>query len=203
MLASLSLRDRRTLIVGVAVCATIAFGGRIAPAWRSWQAAAQTRRMTATLELERGREAVVLRDALARAVERSTRSLAGMDTMLIQASSPAEGAAQLASMVGATADDAHVQVGALQIRYDSVARGGLASATIRLSATGDVRGLAALLRGVEAGTPLVIVRELSVSPSDPVGTDEREEQLHVELTVESLARVAPRTTVLGRTGAPQ
>ena len=204
MFGSLSPRDRRTLIVGVTSCVSIAFGGRIAPAWRAWQTDAQTRRMTAMQELERSREALALQEALARAVARSAYVLAAMDTTLIRASSPAEGAAQLASMVGITADESQVQVGALQIRYDTLARGGLSSATVRLSATGDVKGLAALLRGVESGTPLVIVRDLSVTPGDPLGPDEREEQLHVELTVESLARIASSPAVVGaspRSGA--
>jgi len=191
MRPSVSPRDRRTLAGGLALCMTIALGGRIAPAWRSWQDDAHTRRAAATAELQRSREALALQAALTRAVARSSASLAALDTTLIQSSSPADAAAQLASMVGITADDAHLQVGALQIRYDSVARGELVTASVRLSATGDVRGLAALLRGIEVGTPLVVVRDLSVAQGDLSSPDERAEQLHIDLTVESLARVSP------------
>jgi hypothetical protein len=146
--------------------------------------------VTATLELERSREALGLHAALARAVQRSSRSLSALDTMLIQSSSPADAAAQLASIVGATADDARVQVGALQIKYDTTAKNALVSASVRLSATSDIRGLAAVLSGIESGAPLVVVRELSVTQSDPSITDDRPEQLHFELTVESLARIS-------------
>ena len=104
-------------------------------------------------------------------------------------SSPASAAAELASLVESLADSARIKIGYLQLKADSGSKAPITAISVRLNGLADVGGLAALLRAVEGNNRPMIVRELSVVPADPAGSDTRPEVLRVDLLVEGLARV--------------
>ena len=189
MTLDLSPRDRRTLIVGALVLLPLLLGGKALPAALEWQqrqmadAALMVRKV---VELRASRRSLpALRDTL---IARRAR-LASVDSLLVTGISPASAAAELASLVESLADSARIKIGYLQLKADSGSKGPITAISVRLNGLADVGGLAALLRAVEGNNRPMIVRELSVVPADPAGSDTRPEVLRVDLLVEGLARV--------------
>ena len=200
------MRDRRVLIVGATVVATLLILARGLPAWRTWVRDARAKAAESAGVAEHAaalvRVAGPMRDSL---VARNARYLALAPTLLAGRSSAAAGAT-LASVVSGAATEAGVKLGAVQIRTTAatspsvgagVGRGSAAVSKAQSSAflrvrvqsdvIGDVRGLTRLLLALERGPLRLVVRELSVTQSDPVGAADRPETLRAELTVEGLA----------------
>lgn len=185
---AMSARDRRTLIAGVAVMLSIVLIGRGLPALQRWQsdreaAALQSMRMVA-IAFRSIRQLPMLR----RSVAARVRRLSLADSTLLHGDSPAAAAAELASVLSDIADENDVEVAALSMHADSGFRSDFARASVRLSGTTDVQGLAAMLHDIEAGSHLLAVRELVVGQPDAGAPDTRPEALHVELLIDGLAR---------------
>jgi hypothetical protein len=118
-------------------------------------------------------------------------NLAALDSATLSGASSASIAADLASLLDDIAATAGVKIASMQLRADSAPPRSLASVGVRLTGTTDVSGLAELLRLTEVADTMLVVRELSVSQPDPVAPRTRPEALHVELLVETLARITP------------
>ena len=190
-----SARDRRTALFGiVAVGALIGFS-RGLPALREWERArvSEASDLAAKASLARAHAHMlgVMRDSLAARKER----LATVDSAMLSGTSAAAVAADLAATLDQIATSSHVKVTSMQLRADSAAPGALTRVAVRVSGTTDVAGLAAFLRAVEANDALLVVRELTVSQSEPAAPASKPEALHVDVVVEALARIlAARAT---------
>lgn len=186
---AISRRDQRTLGVGAFTIAVLIVVSRGIPAIRTWDAervreARETASQLASIRIGR-QKASALRDSLA---ARRAR-LASIDSTLGTGTSTSAVAAALASTLEELSDRNAIKVTALQIRADSVARGGLARVEVRLSGITDVTGLAGFLAAVEAGPTPVVVRELDVSQPEPAAADNKPEALRIDVLVSGIGLV--------------
>jgi len=186
---AISRRDQRTLGVGAFTIAMLMVVSRGIPAIRTWDAervreARETATQLASILTGR-RQASALRDSL---VARRAR-LASIDSTLGAGTSTSAVAAALASTLEDLSDRNAIKVTALQIRADSVARGGMARVEVRLSGITDVTGLAGFLAAVEAGPTPLVVRELDVSQPEPTAADNKPEALRIDVLVSGVGLV--------------
>lgn len=186
----LSTRDGRTAIAGITTVASLILVSRGLPALRSWERSqlagasdVVARASSARITL---RALPSLRDSLAR----RQRDLASLDSAMFTRASPVAAVADLAAMLDGMAASAGVKIATLQLRADSAPKRSIARIGVRVTGTTDVAGLAELLRLTDTTDTLLVVRELSVSQPEPSAPRTRPEALHVELLVESMARIA-------------
>jgi hypothetical protein len=188
-----SQRDRRTLAIGAGTIVLLVVLARGVPALRTWESA-RLREADATMQ-----DVAVLRAGLATlpALRDSLRArlarLASLDTAMLHGSSPAALSATVAAVIETIADDNSLKITALQLRSDSQAVDGLASAEIRLTGITDVEGLAGFLRAVEGGRQPLVVRELAVTQPDAAADAAKPEALHVELLVRAIGSIDSAT----------
>lgn len=185
----ISRRDQRTLGVGVVTIALLMVVARGIPAVRAWEAdrlreAIETATQLTSIRVGR-RQLSAHRDSL---VARRAR-LASVDSTLLSGASTSAVAAALASSLEDLSDHNAIKVTSLQIRADSVARGGMTRVDVRLSGIADVVGLAGLLQEIEAGAMPLVVRELDVSQPEPTAADNKPEALHIDVLVSGVGLV--------------
>jgi hypothetical protein len=185
----LSHRDRRTLILGLCVVGTLLTVARGAPALRSWEGTQTSEAQSATQRLAALRGGMRLLPRLRDSLRARRARLAALDSSLLIGATPAAIAAQLASVLEDLADDNALKVTAMQLRADTVATAGLARVEVRVTGITDIIGLAGLLRAIESDETPLVVRDLSVSQPEPVGSDARAEALRVDLLVASIGTI--------------
>jgi hypothetical protein len=188
---SMSARDRRTLVIGGSVVGSLLAIGRGGPALLEWQASQRGSAQELGVELNAARAARAGLSRLRDSLGAQRARVAELDSTMLGAETASAAAAQLASTLEDLADDAHVKVGALQLRADSASASPVTEVAVRLTAVADVYGLLALMRSIEGGDLLLTIRELSVSQPDPGAPDGKPETLRVDMTVGGLARLAP------------
>lgn len=185
-----SARDRKTLIGGLLAVATIATAGRAVPRWRAWDEQARTTAADLTGEVSaletQLRQLPALRDSARVRVARADTARG----RLVKGATVGAAGADLATLVSDVADDLGIKVSAVQIRPDTLFRGGYARVAVSLTAAGDVTHLADLLTALESSESLLAVRELTVTPADVLLPDGRPETIRFQLLVEALAAKA-------------
>jgi len=191
----LSAKDRRTAVVGAVVVGSLIGFSRGLPALREWEKTrvADAEELTAKASSARANVRMLrtMRDSLSARKQR----LAAMASVMLSGTSAAAAAADLASSLDEIATSSRVKIISMQLRADSAATGALTKIAVRVSGTTDVTGLAAFLRAVEANDSPFVVRELTVSQSDPAAPASKPEALHIDAVVEALARIlAARAT---------
>ena len=192
MSPQLGRRDRRTLVIGVATVSALIGLSRGLPALRAWMRdrAAQARAAAEQLAaVESGiRRLPALRESL---LVRRAR-LAALDSVIPAESTPAGVAAVVASILEGIADENDVKLATLQLRADTVVRAGRVRVSVRVGGVADVTGLAGLLQAIEAGETPLVVRDLSVSQTEPAAPDSKPEALRFDMSVAGLGRIAAR-----------
>ena len=188
---TLSSRDTRVLVAGVGVVFAILLVGRALPALARLTDERRQRAALALSEVERiassRRNAARTRKALARL----RPQLAAWDSALVVEGEPGTASARLAELLGEGAESAEARLGAVQLSADTVAIGGaLMRARVRANVTGDLMSIALFIESIEAGPPLVAVRELSIAPSQAGTVPGQSETLQAEVWVEGLFRRA-------------
>lgn len=185
-----SARDRRTAIVGVVVVGSLIGLARGLPALADWEKSRVAAANDAAARVSSARMSVrmlaVLRDSLGS----RGRQLAAIDSAMIVGVSPAAVAADLAQALDGIAASTRFKVIAMQLRPDSAPAGSISRVAVRVTGTTDATGLAAFLRAVEGGDTPLVVRELLVSQPEPAASANKPESLHVDVLVETLARIA-------------
>lgn len=181
-----SRRDRRTIAIGIALIGGLLCWKRGWPAWRSWtanrvEAASEVRAQLAAIEAS-----VAGAEAVRESLDARRARLLDLGPQLLDGESPASGAATLAAFLSGAAVESRLELGALQLAADAARAGAFAQVSVRASATGDVRGVAAFLAHVERGPLLLAVRELSVDQADPAGAPDRPEALRMSIRVNGL-----------------
>ena len=187
----LAERDRRTLLLGVASVVAILALGRGIPALRRWESAhvAEAAEMRELLRERQSGAASMphLRDS---AAVRSAR-LTALRRQLISAATVEAATAVLAARIERMAAEAAVEVLTTTLRPDSAMHGGFARVAVRMSADGDVDGLADLLFALESDVRMLTVSDLTVSQPDPSAPDNSAEVLRIELSVIAVAQIIP------------
>lgn len=186
---ALTNRDRRTLGVGALAISVMLLGSRGLPALRAWSADRLERARAAADELASARATIAVLPALRDSVRARRDRLALLDSALLSGSTPAAIGAMLASVVERIASENAMKVTALQLRADSVAVASLARAEVRVTAIGDVVGLAGFLAEVDGGAMYLVARDVSVSQPEPAASDARPEMLHVDVTIAGIGTV--------------
>lgn len=184
---SMSPRDRRTLLAGIGIIGGIIGLSRGVPQWREWDENARMEAANVVGELANAHERLVLLPAIRDSARARRARLEKSASRLLVAETSGIAGAMLATKVTDIADELGLKVSAIQIRADSVFRSAHARVAVRLTASGDVQHLTDLLSALESPTELLAVRELSVSPTDPVLPDGRPETLRFQVLVEGLA----------------
>ena len=192
ILRSWTSRDRTVLLAGGSAIALM-LGTRIAvPKAIDW---VSVRRADATSVLRRSALLAdeqhlygPTRDSLA---ARRIR-FAVFDSALIAASSVPEAGAALAGLLADLADQESVRIVSMQVRPDSASATRVTRVAVRATGVADVAGLTALLRDIDDGAALMVVRELAVTQAEPAQADAKPETLRFEVLVEALAVIQPR-----------
>jgi len=187
MLASLSPRERRTVIGGGVLLGVAVVCLRIGPLWWQWTGTSRAEAAVAVAELADARASVVAlsssRDSLA---ARNARYLALAPAILAGRTPGAVGAA-LASAVFGAAAGAGMEVGAITIRPDTSRASFFTRPSVRGDARGDIAGLTRFLVALERGPLILVLRQLSVSQPDAGAPADHAESLRVEFVVEAIA----------------
>lgn len=189
MILGISPQDRRTLLAGATAVVLIIGGSRLASRALAWSAGA--RASAASLVSELANEVASIRtlplthDSL---VARDVR-LMSLDSALIDGGSPPLAGASLAELISDLADSAKVQIGNLQVRTDSAARGTFIPVQVQASVNGELAGVMTFLSRLETGPELMAVRELSLTASlDQTASPAKRESIRADFLVEALAR---------------
>jgi hypothetical protein len=191
----LSARDRRTLMVGSCAIASLVVVARGIPALRSWDAERTAEAYSTARQLASLQDGLEMLPTLRDSVRARQARLHALESGLLFGASASAIAANLASELEDLADDNAVKVTALQLRADTVATAGLARVDVRITGVADIYGLAGFLRAAESDSALLVVRDLSVSQSDPTAADGKPEALRMDMLVAAIGTIKNKTTV--------
>jgi hypothetical protein len=183
----ISARERRTLTLGALLIGGLVAASWGVPSWLAWQRQARASAVELRAEVVRAEASLAALPQTLDSLEQRRQRFISLAPMLVGGDSPAAAAAALASLLSGAAAQAHVRLGATQVYVDSAYSGVFTRVGVRGDATGDIRGVAALLSELEQGPKLLIIRGLSISQSEPGATADRPEALRVEFAVEGLA----------------
>lgn len=186
-----SEHDRRVLLVGILLVGAIA-SLRLVPSYVRAAHALRARADLARVQVLEQRTLASQAPALSRAAAQVQGRLLAFAPAFVSGDTPPTASAALASHVSSVARSAGVALGTLDVRADSDTSD-IGQVMLRGEATADVRALTTFLAALEAGAPVLDVRELSVSQPAPGGPDNQVEALHVGFTVRALAHYRPRT----------
>jgi hypothetical protein len=185
--AVVSARERRTLVRGISLLALGLLVARGLPEARRWEAAARAsaaRRMAEAARLEAAIAALpATRDS---AAARRSR-LVALAPRVLEGSSTASAGASLAAMIAGAAARAEVQLGSLEVQYDSAAAGPFALVRVRADASGPLSGILRMLAILEGGPELVRIPEWSITQPVVGGAMDQPEQLRLELVAEGIS----------------
>lgn len=184
---SASRRERRVLVVGVAVIAGLIASSRGLPAWRAWQRDAIVSAAELAGEVARAEASVGALQATVDSLEARKERFVALAPLLVGVEPPAAAAGALAALVSGAAQSAGVRVSSIQVGRDSADGAVVRRISVRAELEGDIRGVAALLETLERGPTLLAVRELSITQPDPAAPADRPETLRVQLLVEGLS----------------
>jgi len=181
-------RERRVLVFGAVVTASILVVGRGVPVWRSWTTDTRASARELRQEVVRARADVAGAKVSVATLAARQATLESVAPAFLEGSSPNAASANLATSLSRMAEGAGVRVVSISARVDSSQRASV-RAVASLTAVGDVRGLTRLLVATERGPLLLSITGLSVAQADVAAGDDRQEALRIEMTVEGL--VAP------------
>ena len=178
---TLSSGDRRALSAGAIVIGCLVLMGAGVPRYRQWSADARETARAAAVEL-----------AGTRALEREARSIddatahtrdarQAVDSLLLGGASPSSASIELADLISGASEGAGSRVSSIRLDYDSL-RAPLARVTAHATITGDVEAVAVFLEAIEAGAPLLAVREWAIASTTPA--NEQRESLRLDVVVE-------------------
>lgn len=185
----LSARDRRTIQISVLVLLVGLIVVKGAPAWlnlvRNTQASAQR----SVLQLELARSSYLEAPAISAIADSAAEAYFNLYPALLKGNTPAQATAALVGMVTEAASMAGMRIGTVQLTADSItSQNQIYRVRVRADATTDIHGLTAFLNIIESsGKPLISVKELTVSQSNPLAAPSNAENFRVSFTVEALA----------------
>lgn len=187
MRIGISSREKKVLAGGVTMIALLLFLSRGLPAWKSWHDEAMQSAREMTEEAARADGAVRALPAILDSLERRKDRFVKLAPVFVGIEPPASAAGTLASLLSGIAHSANVTLGTLRIGSDSASGKVVSRLAVRAEAIGDIRGITTLLLELERRTPILAIRELTISQPEPAAPSTQPEALRVELLVEGLA----------------
>jgi type II secretory pathway component PulM len=193
MTSSLSPRERRTVVLGGGAILLVLLLFKVFPAWRRWDEGVRASAAELVAEAASSEAGVRTLSAAVDSAEARQARLAWLGPLVLDGESPAAAGAALAGLVSAAATGAGVHLSAVQVRSDAVRASTFVRVSVRADATGDLGGVTRMLEALERGPELLAVREIALTQPDAGGASDRPESLRLEVVVEGLALVTPRS----------
>ena len=190
MIGAISARNRRTLGIGAAIIASMVGMSLGVPRYRDWRAGALTDAARETAALARVEASIARLTRTTAALTSARRELSVLDSLLLPGTSVSAAGTALAAAISEAAEGAEAQLGSIQVRRDSTGRTRLTRIAARASVSGDVESLALFLESLEAGPPLLAVREWSISGGSPTIAATQPMALRMDVLVEGIARTS-------------
>jgi hypothetical protein len=189
-------RDRRALIWGAAVVAVGLIAGRGIPAVRRLYAIERADATRAERRLADARATIASAQARAESTGALGKRWTEIQDRSFNAPTANVLAADVASYISRLSKTLSVELTSIQVRPDSASAGGARAARGKVSARGDVRGVASLLAALESGRRLFRIQSLTITQGDPVAGPETPERLAVELSFSTVALEGARSTAV-------
>ncbi len=187
--AGMPRRDRRALVLGLAIVAVALAVVRIVPGLVRTAAVLRERAATARSAVQSAREAIAAGPTMRESLAVRGQRLAGWAPRLLGGSSTAEAQAELAAWLSGSAAVHNVRV----LRQDVGADSSVSlfqRLTQRVEAEGDISGVVGWLGAIESDQRLAQVASMRVNALDPAASGA--ERLHVELVIHAWAIVRER-----------
>jgi hypothetical protein len=177
------------------VASAMAFRG--IPAWRAWVHNTSVRADAATSRMNIARQEIAQAAHTSRMADSVGERYLALRPTLLAGETPAQASAAFASYISETAAMAGVRLGTVQLNVDtSRANTEIYRIGARVDGSGDIRGITTWLEALESGnTPLVAVRTLVISQTDPAAPANRPELLRTTLDIEGIARRDPDSSI--------
>ena len=178
-------RDRRALMLGGVLVLVAVLGLRVVP-WTAGRAFAEHAELEQrALALGRAREELRALPALRDSTRILTAALVALARQVLSGGTATEAGADLSGRVNLLVSRAPGKVERLELLAtpDSTGWGRLGRTRVHALIETDVRGLLALLRGLETGDEVLTLEELRVVATDPAVSERFPELLKVEVTV--------------------
>lgn len=188
----MSSRDRRALLIGAACIAALVVTLRGLPAWYGWRAEARSEAVEVMSRAARTQAVLRAFPETFDTLQARTGRVVDLAPALLIGDTPEEAALILRVAVTYPARAASVRLDQVETRIIAADSQPLPRLFLDARGTGDVRGLAALLRGLEQGPTMIAVRRLVVAPHNVHTPADQVELLSIEFTVESLALAGKR-----------
>jgi hypothetical protein len=174
VIAGVRTSPSRTLIAGGLTVLSILLIGRGVPAWRSWVRDTRATAQELGHEVERARLVLARRSASSTALRQHAAALDSARSLLLDATTPATAAAELAALLSRAGEEASVRVVRVEVAADT-------------APSMLIQGLADFLWAIEGGPHLLRVRSLSVNQPEPAAGPDRAEALRFEVVVDARA----------------
>ncbi|HEY2025513.1 MAG TPA: GspMb/PilO family protein [Gemmatimonadaceae bacterium] len=175
--------------MGVGAVALILLAGRGGP--RLWAWTVESRQAAVALRTQERRTLSDLRTLRRTHDSADARRYALGDAFpsLLRGLTTAAITASLAELVSEEAEIAGVRLGTVDVRADTTRRtGAYLRVTAHADLTGDVRGVSALIAGLEGNQRRLAIRHLSITQSAVAAGPQQMEALHATIVVEGLGR---------------
>lgn len=179
-------RERRALTV-VGMCTVAMFAtARGVPALVGWKRDLRSQADESRSSLADARAVLSTERAANEAALREGQRVIALAPLLLSGDTPASASATLEGLISGAAASSNVQLGALELRPDSISRSVFTRIVVKGSANGDIHGLMQMLQQLERGPALLSVEELSITQPELSGASDHMEALHMELVVGGL-----------------
>ncbi|MEO8879628.1 MAG: type II secretion system protein GspM [Gemmatimonadaceae bacterium] len=173
------------LVIGAASIVALIIGARV-PAVLAWKRDVRAESEEGRLAVQNARAVLgAERGVRDSAVARGRRVIA-LAPLLLSGDTPASASASLEGIISGAAASSNVQLGALEMRADSITRSEFTRIVVKGSANGDIQGLAHMLQQLEQGPALLAVEELSITQPELNGAADHMESLHMEIVIDGL-----------------
>jgi hypothetical protein len=180
--------DRRTVAGGLTVIAALIFGVRVVPEIHRWSDSQLRAAEAAVASVQRVKAVLGRRGWTRRALHRVDTLLAPYDSAMLTGASVAAGGAALSNVVSEAAEAAGAELASIQLRRDSLVGATLTHVSASATITGDVESLAMFLETIEAGPPIVGVRQINITGGGGSAATSPRESLRMEVLVEGVIR---------------
>lgn len=187
MRAAVSARDRRAIVTGLGIVVVSLLLVRGIPAARALYADQRLGAIEARRHQTSVRRAVASRTVLADSLARVTQEWETQRRRLFDAPTLNALTAQVAGYVSRVGRGIPVDIRSIQVRPDTISRGGFRRVTVSASARTDIRGLMTLIGTLEQGGRLFRIISLTVNQPDVIGRPDAAEVLNIEMTLQALS----------------
>jgi hypothetical protein len=188
-MSALSHHDRRVVVAGALVIGTLITITRAIPIFRGWSEEQLQRAAATESALARAQANALRQGQTSRGLAEVSRRLAAVDSAFLTGTTAAAAGTALSEAISEAAAVSGAELGSIQLRKDTLATTHLTHVAATVSLTGDIEALALFLQSIDAGPPLLAIRQLSISGSGMAAMPATgPEVLHLEALVDGVFR---------------